>query len=211
LAHILNTDQRERAHIAAALHDDTVQVLTATLVSLDRAMRHQSAGDSERAQRALATTRTTIHTAVERTRTLMFELRPPLLEAHGLPPAVTDAAEQAAHEAGFTPMVDVHLRRYPDHVEALIYRTVQEAITNAKKHAHAYTLQVRLEERRGAIHGIVEDNGCGLDLDHAFDPTRMRLHLGLDALAERIRIAGGDLDIRSTPGRGTRIEFHSPV
>jgi signal transduction histidine kinase len=211
LAEMLHTEAHERARIATALHDDTIQVLTAALVGLDLVARTFKNRQTERAIDKIADARASIAIALERARTLMFELRPPLLEAHGIAPAVTDAAEQAAEEAGFTPIVDVRLGRYPDHVEELVYRTVQEAITNVKKHAHASTLQIHLDERPGAIHGSIEDDGRGFNLEYALDRSRMRLHLGLDALAERVRIVGGDLDIRSTPGRGTRIDFHTPI
>jgi signal transduction histidine kinase len=211
LGRMLRGEQEERARIAGALHDDTIQVLTAALLLLDRTARSVTTGDRERARQAIAAARDTIQTATERARTLMFELRPPLLEAEGLASAVRDAADQAAADAGFTPIVETNVGRYPHPVEVLVYRTIQEALTNAKKHARASKVYVRLAEDDGALHGVIEDDGCGFDLDHALDRSRMRLHLGLDALAERIRLSGGHLTIDSRAGCGTRIEFRTPV
>jgi signal transduction histidine kinase len=208
---MLRVEEEERARIASALHDDTIQVLVAALVSLDRLARNLTAGDTERAEEAIATARVTIGMATERARTLMFELRPPLLEADGLAPAVRDAVDQAAKDAGFSPIVETSVGRYPHAVEVLVYRTIQEAITNTKKHAQASNVHVRLKEEDGTLHGVIEDDGRGFDVDQALDRSRMRLHLGLDAVAERIRLNGGDLTIHSQPGRGTRIEFRTPV
>jgi signal transduction histidine kinase len=211
LNQMLRVEEEERARIASALHDDTIQVLVAALVSLDRLARNLTAGDTERAEEAIATARVTIGMATERARTLMFELRPPLLEADGLAPAVRDAVDQAAKDAGFSPIVETSVGRYPHAVEVLVYRTIQEAITNTKKHAQASNVHVRLKEEDGTLHGVIEDDGRGFDVDQALDRSRMRLHLGLDAVAERIRLNGGDLTIHSQPGRGTRIEFRTPV
>ncbi len=207
LGEILLAEEEERARIATALHDDTIQVLTATLVNLDRAARNLEREQPERACEVLAIARRTIDTAVERARTLMFALRPPLLETDGLPSAIADAADLAALEAGFRAVVDVDVPRYPQPIEALVYRTVQEAITNTAKHAGAKTLQVRLRDNEGAIGGLVEDDGRGYDPHAAVDRRHRRLHLGLDAVAERIRTLGGDLTIDTAPGRGTRVHF----
>ena len=208
---MLHVEQEERARIATALHDDTIQVLTAALLLLDRTARNLSTGDKERAEKAIADARATVQTATERARTLMFELRPPLLEAEGLASAVRDAAQQAAADATFTPILETSVSRYPHSVEVLVYRTIQEAISNVKKHAGASKLYVRIAEDDGSLHGMIEDDGCGFDINHALDRSRMRLHLGLDALAERIRLSGGDLTIQSQVGCGTRIEFRTPI
>jgi len=209
LGEILLAEEEERARIAAALHDDTIQVLTATLVNLDRAARNLEREQPERASEMLATARRTIDTAVERARTLMFALRPPLLETDGLRSAIADAADLAALEAGFRAVVDVDVPRYPQPIEALVYRTVQEAITNTAKHAGAKTLHVRLRDDGGAIDGLIEDDGRGYDPHAPVDRRQRRLHLGLDAVAERIRTLGGDLTIDTAPGRGTRVHFRT--
>src|SRR5947209_4766362 len=209
LGEILLAEEEERARIATALHDDTIQVLAATLLNLDRVAHSLERHQPERARDVLSTARHTIDTAVERARTLMFALRPPLLETDGLPSAIADVADQAALGAGFRVVVDVDVPRYPQPIEALVYRTVQEAITNTAKHADATTLHVRLRDDDGAIEGLVEDDGRGYDPHAVVDRRHRRLHLGLDAMAERIRTLGGDLTIDTAPGRGTRIRFRT--
>ena len=88
---------------------------------------------------------------------------------------------------------------------------VREALTNARKHARATHVGVTAIERGGVIECRVSDDGVGFDVAQVRTPERVRLHFGLDALEERLRLAGGDLDIDSNPGRGTRITMSIPV
>jgi signal transduction histidine kinase len=185
--------------------------MTAALITLDRVPPAISAGDDERAIEILRVVRRTLVTAIERTRRMTFELRPPLLEAHGLQAAVRDLADEAAREGGFH--VDLHttVDRYPFAIEDLVYRTVQEALSNVRKHARASKVAIALHERQGNLTGWVRDDGRGFDLERALDRRRMRMHVGLDAMRERVHLAGGRLDIRSEKANGTSVEFAIPL
>jgi PAS domain S-box-containing protein len=211
LAEMLRAEEAERARIATELHDDTIQVMTAALITLDRVPPAIAAADLDRAVETLQIVRRTLVTAVERTRRMTFELRPPLLEAHGLQAAVRDLADEAAREGGFE--VDVHttVDRYPFAIEDLVYRTVQEALSNVRKHAYATKVAIALHERGGSLTGWVRDDGRGFDLERALDRRRMRMHVGLDAMRERVHLAGGRLDIRSEKFAGTSVEFAVPL
>jgi signal transduction histidine kinase len=211
LNQMLRAEADERARIAEELHDDTIQVLTATLISLDRQRLSGERGQSEAAGEASRRARDTLALALERTRRLMFELRPPLLEAHGLPPAVRDLVEHAHHELGLEVEVDVDVPRYAEAFETLVYRIVREAVANVRRHARARRLEVTLHEVDGHLRGTVTDDGRGFDVRRALDRHRTRLHLGLDATIERIRLAGGTIEIESAPGEGTRISFDLPA
>ncbi len=127
LNQMLRAEADERARIAEELHDDTVQVLTATLLSLDRQRLSDERGKPEAAAEAAERARHTLALALDRTRRLMFELRPPLLEAHGLAPAVRDLVEHAKQELGLEVGVEVEVPRYPEDFETLVYRIVREA------------------------------------------------------------------------------------
>jgi PAS domain S-box-containing protein len=211
VAEMLRTAEEERTRIAAELHDDTVQVMAATLLSLDRLGAALDAGDGDRAGLAARAARETLAAAVDRTRRLMFELRPPLLEAQGLDPALRDLAATAAAEAGFDVRADIRVGRYPEPVETLAYRTAQEAISNVRKHAQATRLELVLCDEAGGLRGEVTDDGCGFDPEQALDRRAMRLHMGLDAMMERVRLAGGEVDVRSQRGSGTSVRFRIPA
>jgi signal transduction histidine kinase len=210
LNQMLRVEADERARIAEELHDDTVQVLTATLLSLDRQRLSGQRGDQEAAAEAARRARETLALALERTRRLMFELRPPLLEAHGLTEAVRDLVEHANHELGVEVDVHVDVPRYPEAFETLVYRIVREGVANVRRHARAHRLEVTLTHDDGQLHGTIVDDGRGFDVHRALGRNRTRLHLGLDATIERIRLAGGDIEVDSTPGEGTRISFRLP-
>ncbi len=211
LAQMLRAAEEERVRIATELHDDTVQVMAATLISLDRFSSAIAAGDGVRMAASVAAARETLNAAVDRTRRLTFELRPPLLEAQGLESALRDLTETAAAEGSFECGVAIDVGRYPELVETLTYRIAQEAITNVRKHAAAGHLWLVLREQDGCLIGEVRDDGCGFDVERALDRSAMRLHMGIDTMAERVRLAGGEVVITSDVGSGTTIGFRIPL
>jgi len=211
LEEMLRAQEAERARIAVDLHDDTIQVMTATLFLLDRLAWAAADGDLERIAEGVARARETLGQAVDRTRRLTFELRPPLLESQGLGAAVRDLADEASQEAGFATDVAIAVDRYPAMVEELAYRTVAEAIANVRRHAAAGLVRVRIWEEGGRLRGEVADDGRGFDVPAALDRGAMRLHLGLDAMRERLLLAGGDVAIESRRGEGTCVRFSIPL
>ena len=134
---IINAEAVQRSRIAEELHDDTIQVMTAAMVELDRCERHLRRGDVGAARRAIAGARDALTTATDRTRRLTFELRPQLLEAAGLGAAVRDLADALHRDTGAEVRVRTRLGRYPIDIETLAYRTVREALINIRKHAPA--------------------------------------------------------------------------
>jgi signal transduction histidine kinase len=84
-------------------------------------------------------------------------------------------------------------------------------VANVRRHARAHRLEVTLMHAEGELAGTVTDDGRGFDVHRALDRHRTRLHLGLDATIERIRLAGGDIEIDSAPGEGTRLRFRIPA
>jgi PAS domain S-box-containing protein len=211
LSELLRSADAERARIATELHDDTIQVMTAALIGLDRQASSEKRGDRPAADRAARLAREMLAEAVDRTRRMTFELRPPLLQARGLEVAVRELVDESARAAGFTAQLDATIGRQPAEVESLCYRTVQELVANARKHSSARRLDVRLWQEDGRLAAEVVDDGVGFDVARALDRSITRLHLGLDSAAEQIRLAGGELLIDSEPGRGTRICFSIPT
>jgi PAS domain S-box-containing protein len=211
LARMLRAEEEERSRIATALHDDTVQVMTASLFAMDRAaLVARRRGDS-RIDEALAYARATLEEATERTRRLMFELRPAVLHDHGLAAALRLLADQTAREVGATARVEGDVGRYDAVTEELLYRSAQEALANVRRHAGADTITVTLEGRPGWLEVAVEDDGRGFDVVDVRNRPDAAFHLGLETLVERVRAAGGHARIASHPGQGTRISFALPA
>jgi signal transduction histidine kinase len=116
--------------------------------------------------------------------------------------------EQAGTEAGIDIALDHRLLTEPGATTRLaLYRIVQEAVTNVRKHAEARLASVTIEEREGGILVRVTDDGVGFDASNGSPPG----HLGLSAMREHAEIAGGRLSIRSRPREGTTIEAWVPA
>ena len=207
---MLRAEEAERARIASALHDDTVQVMTASLISLDGICKALREGHPELAA-TVSRARGTIAEATERTRRLSFELRPAVLHEQGLTPAITAMVEQAGREISAQVSVHVVPGRFDWQVEELVYRTVQEAVANIRKHSHAGHISVVIARRQAALAGIVADDGRGFVLSEAAARSDYLLHIGLETMTERVRLAGGELEVDSAPGGGTRVTFEVPV
>ena len=208
---MLRAEEDARAQLASDLHDDTIQVMTATLLSLERVSAACRAGDLPRIGQAAEAAIPTLRSAIERARHLMFELRPEVLAEQGLRQAAQLLLEDAAEQAGFHFRLEAPVGRYSRSIENLCYRTLQEAISNVRRHSRAERVEVHLREHAGLLEGEVRDDGVGFDPGAALDRRRMRLHLGLEAMRERVGVAGGELAIDAHPGEGSRVAFSIPL
>jgi len=196
---LVTAAEAEQTRISAELHDDTVQVMTAMLMQVRRL-----GGDDPR----VAELETMLAGALDRTRRLMFELRPQVLQRQGLAAAIEELAAEGPWRSH---TVEIEVPRQSDTTEALVYRTIRELIINARKHSQASELRVSGAVDDGELVFDVRDDGVGFDLDRALDRDQMRLHLGLDTCAERVRVAGGELEMQSEPGHGARFRLRLPV
>jgi signal transduction histidine kinase len=122
LGQIVRGVEDERRRIASNLHDDTVQVLVATLISIDRLERAIDPDDTH-AHDVVSRVRETLALATDRTRHPIFDLRPQLLEAEGIVPAISEVAALAGREAGFEVEIAPTGSRFEPAVEALLYRS----------------------------------------------------------------------------------------
>ncbi|MDX6521276.1 MAG: hypothetical protein QOF08_1881 [Gaiellales bacterium] len=198
LGALVTAAEDERARIATELHDDTVQVMTALLMHVRMLMR-KDAGLEQFEQ--------LLSEALDRTRRLMFELRPHVLERSGLGAAIDELAGDGPWQRA---EVRIEIPRQSDTLEAVAYRAIRELIINARKHSQASLLSITGWHDEGVIRFLVEDDGVGFDVARALDRDRMRMHIGLDATAERINLAGGSLQIDSAPGAGARFALMLP-
>ena len=134
---------------------------------------------------AVMHTRATLEEATDRTRRLMFELRPAILHENGLRAALRVLADQTARATNATARVRCDPARYDPSIEELVYRTIQEALANIRKHAAAERISVTVAEDAGALRGVIRDDGRGFDVAAA-RPARRRVPPG-DRCARRAR------------------------
>jgi PAS domain S-box-containing protein len=211
LGSMLQAEEVERSRIATELHDDTVQVMAAGLLALDRVALVASRNAAADLAGAVSAARATLEEATDRTRRLMFELRPAILHDQGLVRALHVLVGQIAREVGATGDVTGDARRYDLVLEELVYRTAQEALSNIRKHARPRRIDVVLGEEGGRLRVAVSDDGCGFDVDAVRSQPSAPLHFGLDTMVERIRAGGGHATIHSQVGVGTTVSFWVPT
>lgn len=207
LGRLVRAQEEERRRIAEDIHDDTIQGLAALAIRID-SLGHVRPDLQEDEQ--FVVVREGVHDAMSRLRHLMFELHPRDLETAGL--ATTIRAH--LHELGkITNAPTYELRAELTHEPSLearlvLYRIVQEAIVNTRKHSRAAHVLVLLEEANGGFLSSVKDDGVGFDVDAT--TGTLPQHVGLTSMRERAELAGGRLYIVSTPGRGTTVEAWIP-
>jgi signal transduction histidine kinase len=148
--------------------------------------------------------------AIERLRSMLFELRPAALDIEGLVPALEQYLEHVATSTGWLWEVQGHVVEEPDtDVRALLYRIAQEAIQNARKHAGATQLRVDVATAGDGVSVRIHDDGAGFDPDEASRPEPG--HLGMSAMLESAELAGGWVRVASSFGEGTTVECWLPL
>jgi signal transduction histidine kinase len=202
---VIAAQELERRRLARELHDETGQALTSILLGL-KAIR--AADNDEAAQQAEADLRELVVQALQDVRSLAVELRPSALDDFGLVPALERLAETFAERTGIRATVAAMLgeARLPPETETVVYRLVQEALTNVVKHAAASEVGIVLTMRDGGVSAVIEDDGEG------FAESDVRSDaLGLLGMRERLALLGGTLAVESTPGEGTAVIAYLPL
>ena len=203
--------EQERNRIARDLHDGPVQGVSAASLSLEAALLMVKAGDTERGLDILSRIRTELADEAESLRRLMSGLRPPVLEERGLMPALRESLVRFGAESGvMTEFTGALASPVPDDIETLAYRVVQEALSNAGRHANASHVSVHVESDQTQLRIEVEDDGEGFDTSQARDFLHAG-RVGLASMRERVELAGGTFAVRSTPGRGTAVMATVPL
>jgi signal transduction histidine kinase len=206
LAELLAAEEEERKRIAADIHDDSIQALTALLLRLELI---ESRLDDEELRASLGEAREGARQAVARLRHLVFKISPPALDRVGLVPALRTHLDEIARVWGPTAEVASKLPGEPSpEVRALVYRVAVEAVNNAAKHGRPSRIAVTLEGRDGGVLVHVEDDGAGFDVAEAHQPRPG--HLGLTSMRERAEAAGGRWRATSRSGGGAAIDFWIP-
>ena len=203
--------EAERNRIARDLHDGPVQGVSAASLSLEAVLLMLEGGDVDRAKATLVKVRGHLSEEADNLRHLMSNLRPPLLEERGLVPALQETLARYGREHQVrTRFRSRALVEVPTDLETLAYRLVQEALTNANKHADATEVSVTADAVAGQLRIEITDDGKGFDPGKARDFLRVG-KVGLASMRERIELANGTFMVRSSPGAGTTIVATLPL
>ena len=174
-------------------------------------MLRRTASDPTDAQR-LEDSVSMVDGMIRQARNIALDLRPPLLDEAGLVPALDHHLKSLARRSGLTIEFDAApgVASIPRELNTTVFRVVQEAVSNALRHARAATIRVTLRDEPDALRLTIEDDGVGFDLEAVTQRIKRGEHLGLLGMTERVRSAGGMITLDSRPGGGSRIDVRIP-
>jgi len=211
LQEITRAQEEERKRIARELHDDTAQVLGSLSRQLDNLIRKRR-GLAPNEVFFLKELQVQLNRGVQGIHRLIQNLRPSLLDDLGLIPALRSLATGLQEYDGIHTDLKVlgGERRFSPEVESLLFRIVQEALNNIRRHAEASEAQVVIEFAEDRVKVTISDNGRGFELSGRVDDLPRSGKLGLAGMQERARLLGGTLEVKSTPGKGTTLIVEVP-
>ena len=210
---IVSAQEDERKRVALELHDELGQALTAIdfdIAAMEEALTPRL--DPVVEQR-LTRVKSLLSDVDERVSAMALNLRPPMLDDLGLIPALRWYVGRYADRVD----VEVDLEagglseRLPQETETVLYRIVQEALTNVAKHAQASRVSIHLECGVSSVTVTIRDDGLGFDTEGVADLQPSRQGIGLLGMQERAASLGGGLSIESRPGEGTRLTIEVPL
>jgi len=205
LSRVVTAQEEERARIAADIHDDSIQIMSAVELRITTLLQP---GKIEQRESDLRNLQDTVRSAIGRLRNLLFELRPRVLDEEGLAAALGVYLGLLRDQTGIQTTLEDHLAQDPPpETRVMVYRIVQEALTNVRKHSRASRVSVSLHPRDRGVVARIEDDGIGFDAASASGGRPG--HVGLVAMRERAEMGGGTFRIESEPGR-TSVECWLP-
>ncbi|MBM4300764.1 MAG: PAS domain S-box protein [Deltaproteobacteria bacterium] len=202
------TEERERRRLATELHDHVGQILALAQIKLG-AIR-ESASSTQLAE-PMDEVRRLIEQTIQYTRSLTFELSPPILYDLGFEAAVEWLAELIQKQQGITVKVQADRSAKPmdDEIRVILFQTVRELLGNVVKHASAKNIRVFIAREDAALQVKIEDDGLGMGI--SADAANGPFGFGFFSIGERLRYLGGRLEVVSEPGWGTRVTLQVPL
>lgn len=209
---VLIAQEELRKKLARDLHDGPTQTVSNIVMQIEF-LKKVLEKEPEKVTAELDHLIRSGQQAVHEMRTMLFDLRPLVLETQGLPAALQLFTErhQAEGRARLHLHLDESVGRYPAQVEGAVFSIVQEAVNNALKHAQAQNIWIRLGEKGETLVVEVEDDGVGFSLETVLQAYENRERFGLLSMRERAEILGGELTIISAPGQGTTVMLRIPI
>jgi signal transduction histidine kinase len=215
LQRLLTVQEEERKRISRELHDQMGQNLTALLIGLKALPQTESASGTGTPQSFQQLQQLT-ESMMEQVHRLAWELRPPSLDNLGLEAALRQYIEEWSQNSRIAAelifQAGTRKQRLATDLETMLYREIQEALTNVQRHSHATKVDVILKLNRTEVHAIIEDNGIGFQPngDHTATLVGHSDGLGLVGMRERVELLGGSLELESS-AQGTTLVIRVPL
>ena len=209
IVRIIETQEHERQRLVRQLHDGPAQSLTNLILQAEiceRLFDH----DPKRARTELTNLKGAVTGTFQKVRDFMFDLRPMMLDDLGLVPTLKRYVDSFTEKSGVPIALTVtgNERRFPAYKEVALFRIAQDLLGNIRQHAHATRAQVLLDLAEDMVRMTVEDNGGGFDVNEVLAAKK---GIGLSTLRERVEMMGGQVQIDSASGRGTKVSLALPI
>jgi signal transduction histidine kinase len=208
---LIQAQEAERRRVAYDIHDGVAQVAAATHQRL-AAFAAAHPPRSAQAQEDLRRVQELAHRTVRETRRVIAGLRPTVLDDFGLAAALQWELE-ALRTEGWAIAYHCTLgrERLPDVVETTLFRVLQEALANVRKHAHTTRVRVALRRRGPCVRLEIRDSGRGFDTAAVASGGRPSEQVGIAGMLERVALLSGTCQVRSRPGGGTHVIAEVPL
>ncbi len=205
---IVNAQEAERQRLSRQMHDGPAQALSNFILQTEIAMRLLDV-DPNQAKEELGSLKTSAMGTFQKVRNFIFELRPMMLDDLGLIPTIRKYADAFKEQTNLDVSVTVtgSERRLEPYLEVMIFRAIQELLGNAARHSQATMIKVQVDIGNEMTRVSVDDNGKGFDSE----TLKQSNNLGLKLIRERAEMLGGNFEIDSAAGKGTRISFMVPA
>lgn len=209
---LMKAQESERQRISLDLHDNLAQELSTLKIGLDTLLDNEPGASPEKRQRISELSKT-LQRTIMGVRDLAYDLRPPSLDQLGLVRTVFQYCEDFSEKNGVT--VDFYSAGMDDlklgfDTEINLYRLIQEALNNIKKHADAGRVTINLVASSPSIILRIEDDGKGFDMKDQLVTAMTEKRMGLRSMEERVSLLQGKMRIQSRPMQGTRIFIEVP-
>ena len=210
---LLIVQENERCRISKELHDElgpALMILKFQLSSIETRLPK----NKKSLRNEFESLPHYLDDIIENVRRLSWDLNPSVLEQFGLATAVKNLLGDFGKHYAIRwepPQVEEINDLFPPLSQTNIYRIFQEALTNIGRHAQATQISIGIEKQDGYVTFTIEDNGRGFDPQVVMNRENRQRGIGLAAMQERARMAGGHLEIRSRPGSGTHLAFTIPL
>ena len=205
---MIRAQEAERQRLARQMHDGPAQALSNFILQTEIAMRLFDL-DQVKAKEELANMKSAATTTFQKVRDFIFELRPMMLDDLGLTPTLTRFVEAFKEQTGMEIKLTVSglEQRLEPYLEVMIFRAIQELISNAHRHSQAIQVWVQIDATEEDVKVSVDDNGKGFEPETIKETSGM----GLKVIRDRVDMIGGQMVIDSTAGKGTRVSFEIPA
>jgi signal transduction histidine kinase len=203
LARTVDLQEEERRRIAADIHDSVIQLIYGALYETEGTLRRLPPG-ADATQIDLENIQTSLKQATAEIYQAIYDLWPASLDEMGLFPSLRTYLVQYEETTGIICRLRIQGNpiRFNPAARITIFRILQEALYNVRKHALATTVEVIFTFQEGRVKVMVQDDGIGFDQERALDEKK---HLGLISMRERAENIGGTFMIEAAPGQGSRL------